>query len=329
MPRMHNAILQDRVTLTAAAQVIERDLPINPISYLTLTLRGLNNGADAIPVLTTILSKITNLEVLLDNKQLVQANLQDLAALTYALWGTAPDNSIRSRTDNNIFHVSIHIPFGRRPWHPKEALPATRRGDLALRITTIADPAGIDTMTLTVEARQILDSDPDAFLKYVTSNFTPTVAGVNDVDLVTGPDYLGVLFFATTTPLGAAETSSLARISLRVDDVEHLIPETRWETISADTYKMHQRPMFGLEHAHQENVAAAYAQLESTSPGEQHDASLWDSYAYMDFDPTKDGSYRLITRGRSRCNFRVTGDVADLVRVLPVELIPLVAAPGA
>ncbi len=328
MPRMHNAILQDRVTLTAAAQVIERDLPINPISYLTLTIRGLNNGVDAIPVLTTILSKITNLEVLLDNKQLVQGNLQDLAALTFGLWGTAPDISIRSRNDNDIFHATVHIPFGRKPWHPKEALPATRRGDLTLRVTTIADPAGIDTMTLTAEARQVLDSDPESFLKYVTSNFTPTVAGVNDLDIVTGPDYLGVLFFGTTVPSAASETASLARISLRVDDVEHLIPETRWETISADTFKMYQRPLFGLEHAHQENVAAAYAQLEATSLGEIFDLNLWNNYSYMDFDPHKDGAFRLITRGRSRANFRITGDVADLVRILPVELVPLVAAPA-
>ncbi len=328
MPRMHNAIIQDRVTLTAAAQVIERDLPINPISYLTLTLRGLNNGVDAIPLLSTILSKISNFEVLLDNKQLVQGNLQDLAALTFGIWAAGPDMQPRSRTDNEIFHASLHIPFGRKPWHPTEALPATRKGDLAMRVTTIADPAGIDTMTLTVEARQVLDSDPEAFLKYVTSNFTPTVAGVNDLDIVTGPDYLGVLFFGTTVPTAAAETASLARISLRVDDVEHLIPETRWETLSADTFKYCGRPLFGLEHAHQENVAAAYTQLESTTPGEIFDQNLWNNYAFMDFDPHKDGTYRLITRGRSRANFRITGDVADLIRIIPVELVPLVAAPA-
>jgi hypothetical protein len=328
MPRRHNTILHDRVALAAAAGTLEKDLPINPISFLTLTLRALNNGASAVPTIASILGKVSNVEVLLDGKTLAGASLTDLAVLTFALWGIAPHVHPISKTDNDILNVTVQVPFGRSPWHPTEALPATRKGDLSLRLTYIADAGGIDTVTATVDVRQILDSDPQSFLKYVTSTKTPSATGEHEMDLVTGPDYLGILFFGTTVPTAAAQTASIAKLKLKVDDVEHLLPETRWESLHREMYTFFNTPLMGMDHTHISDLAAAYTQFQLTGRP-TYDDNLWNNYAYLDFDPRDDNSYRLNTRGRSRVHFVVTADVADLIRMIPVELIPLVEAPAA
>ena len=75
MARRHNTILHDRVTFAAAAVPLEKDLPINPISFISLGIRGVNDGASAIPSLANILAAVANVEVLLDGRSLVQGSL--------------------------------------------------------------------------------------------------------------------------------------------------------------------------------------------------------------------------------------------------------------
>lgn len=328
MPRKHNVILHDRISLGATATVVEKDLPINPISFITITLRLLNNGANAIPTIATILSKISLVEVLLEGKSLVSGSLMDLAALSFYTWGIRAFPLPITKTDNNIINLSVHIPFGRRPWDPAECLPATRKGDLSLRMTCIADPGGVDTYTATVEVRQVLDMDPLRFLKYTTSPKTPTAAGEHEMDLVVGPDYSGVLFFATTVPTGASQNCSIAKLRLKVDDLETMYPETRWESLYTDGQLSTGGVPLLDEHVHISDLAAAYTQYQS-SGGVELAAATFRNYAFVDFDPLTDAEaqYRLITRGRSRVHFLITADVADLVRMLPVELIPLTATP--
>lgn len=330
MARRHNTILHDRVALAAGAVPLEKDLPINPISFISLTLRMANNGASAIPTLANILATIANVEVLLDGRSLAQGSLADLVVLTQALWGVPPLLQPLTQTDDNILNCMVHLPFGRRAWIPNEALPTTRKGDLVLRLTPAAAFTGVDALTLTVEVRQILDVAPERFLKYVTSSKTPTATGEHEVDLLTGPDYLGVLFFGTTVPTGAAQTASIAKLKLKIDDVEQMIPESRWENLFGEWHARNPLSMYGAEHVHISDLGAAYAQFQLTGRP-VYAANLWNRYIYVDFDPVKDLGYRLITRGRSRSHFVITADVADAIRFLPVELVALTAeaSPGA
>lgn len=329
MARKHNTIVMDRVALGAAAAAVNVDLPINPISFLTLSIRALNNAASTVPSLIQALTKLGFLEVLLAGKTLFGASALDCAALQYALWRTEVSRQPVSKTDNNIFNFSIHIPFGRQPWNPLEALPATRRGDLSFRISHAADASPLDTFTLTLEARQILDVDPVGFLKIGTNTKTPTATGDHEVDLVVGPDYIGALLFGTTVPTAAAQTASIAKVKLLVDDLEQYYPETRWESLWAEWFINRNTPFAGIDHTHVGDVAAAYTQFQLTG-GAVYDANHLRNYAYLDFDPMDDpeASYRLKTRGRSRAHMRITADVADLIRVLPVELVSLVPTEG-
>lgn len=325
MARRHNTILHDRVAFAAGGVPLEKDLPINPISFISLGIRGINNGVNAIPTLANILAMIANVEVLLDGRSLVQGSMTDIAVLTQALWGIPPLLQPLTKTDDDVFNCMVHIPFGRRAWIPTESLPTTRKGDLVLRITPAAAFTGIDGVTLTIEVRQILDIAPERFLKYVTSSKTPTVAGEHEMDLLTGPDYIGVLLFGTTVPIGAAQTASIAKLKLKVDDVEQMIPESRWESLFGEWHLRNALSMYGAEHVHISDLGAAYAQFQDTGRP-QYAANLWNHYLYLDFDQVKDLGYRLITAGRSRCHFVVTADVADAVRMIPIEVVSLVTA---
>jgi len=323
MPRRHNTILHDRVALAPAATPLEKDLPINPLSFLSINMRMLNSVASATPSTLSILNILANVEILLDGKTLVGGSLADIAMMTLALWGIPPQVYPLTKTDNNVINATVHVPFTRLPWLSDEALPTTRKGDLTLRITPAASFVGVDTLTLTVEARQILDSIPKRFLKYTTSTKTPTATGEHELDMLTGPDYAGVLFFGTTTPVTASQNASIAKLKLKVDDVEQMIPETRYESLFGEwsTRRGTQALLDG--HIHTSDVAAAYTQFQNTQQ-EQSAASLIGKYLYLDFDPLKDLSYRLITRGRSRAHFVITADVADAIRMLPVEVVSLV-----
>lgn len=324
MARRHNTILHERVPLAAGATPLEKDLPINPISYISIALRLANNAANAVPTLANILGVISKLEILLEGRSVVSGSLTDLAVMTYALWGVTPIVQGLTKTNANILNCMVHIPLGRRPWAPTEAIPTTRKGDLQLRITPAPAFVGLTTLTLTVEVRQILDIAPERFLKYITGSKTPTSTNDHEVDLLTGPDYLGVLLFGTTVPVGATQTASIAKLRLKVDDVEQMIPESRWECLFGEWGDTMQYAYEGREHVHISDLGAAYTQYQDTGAPE-YPAGLWANYLYLDFDPTKDLGYRLITRGRSRVHLVITPDVADAIRILPVELVSLIS----
>ncbi len=323
MPRRHNVIMHDRVTLTAGGVAIEKDMPINPISFLTITLRALNSVANTIPTATNLLGAIANLEVLLDGKTLVGGSLADLAHMALALWGTYPITYPITKTDNNVLNMMLHIPFARRPWMQEEGLPTTRKGDLTLKITPAAAYTNFDTATITVEARQILDQVPKRFLKYTTSTKTPAATGEHEIDLLTGPDYVGVLFYSTTVPTTNSQNASIAKLKMKIDDVEQMLPETRWESLFGEWSTRPGWEAIREGHVHISDLGAAYAQYQDAGI-EQHAATKMRNYLYVDFDPDKSLAWRLITRGRSRAHFVITADVADQIWMLPCEVVSLV-----
>jgi len=328
MARRHNTILHERVALAAGAVPLDKDLPINPISFITIAMRMLNATASTIPTMAQILGVLSNVEVLLDGRSLVQGSLADLAVMTHALWGIPPTVQPIYATDNYIANCAVHIPFGRKAWLQNEALPTTRKGDLTLRLTPAAAFTNVDTLTLTVEVRQILDVAPERFLKYVTSTKTPTATGEHEVDLLTGPDYVGTLFYGTTKPLTNSQTASIAKLKLKVDDVEQMIPETRHEALYAEWQTKFPLGYSTQDHVHQSDLAAAYTQYQATG-AHILAGNMFAHYLYVDFDPMKDLSYRLITHGRSRCHYVITADVADAIRIIPVEVVGLTTEAGA
>ena len=54
-----------------------------------------------------------------------------------------------------------------------------------------------------------------------------------------------------------------------------------------------------------------------------------ENYAYLDFDPLNDMSFALMTANRARVHLRINADVADAIRVIPVEMVSVRAVGGA
>jgi len=325
MARFLRTVVHQDVALAAGAAPTEKNLGVNPISFLLFTIRAATLTVNVLPTLANLLGAVGNLEVLFKGTSIVAASLADHFRMCAALWGRW---GIRENIDddvNAVTFVTVPIPFSRIPYWNREAFPASRAGDVVLKVTPAATFPGITTVTMQVEQVELLDAVPQQFLKYTTFPKTPTIAGDHDVDLPLGNPIVGALLFGTTVPTGASFNASIGQVKLLVDNVENYYSQANWESLHND-FIIRATPEWDIETLRiLENLAAAYTQnVETGAPADL--VRTHRQYAYLDFDPVRDDQYLLETEGRGRVHLRITADVADAIRVLPVELIRL---PGA
>ena len=325
MARFLRTVVHQDVTLTAAAAPTEKNLGVNPISFLLFTIRAATLTVNVLPTLANLLGAVGNLEVLFKGTSIVAASLADHFRMCAALWGRW---GIRENIDddvNAVTFVTVPIPFSRIPYWNREAFPASRAGDVVLKVTPAATFPGITTVTMQVEQVELLDAVPQQFLKYTTFPKTPTAVGEHDMDLPLGNPILGALLFGTTVPTGTSFNASIAAVKMLVDNVENYYSFANWESLHGD-FLIRAHPEWELETVRfLENLAAAYTQnVETGAPSDAQ--RIHRQYAYLDFDPLRNGMYQLETEGRGRVHLRITADVADAIRMLPIELIKL---PGA
>lgn len=325
MARFLRTVLHQNVSLAAGAVPLEKNLGVNPISFLTLTLRLLNNGANAVPSLSNILATISNVEAIFKGTSIFSGRLNDLVALVQHLWGCPPVIAHRSKVDNDILNVTTWIPFTRKPYWMREAFPATRSGDFILKLTPAASFTGLDTLTMQVEQTELLDANPEQFIKVTTKAATAAATGKADYDLPLGNPIIGVLLFGTTAPDAAAATASMTTVKVLVDNVEYGYSLSNWESLYGDG-GLRSYPYREIsEHVHISDLGAAYTQFQDTGAAQFIDITA-HQHAYLEFDPLKDDGYLLETEGRGKVALQIDHGVADAIRFLPVELVRL---PGA
>lgn len=322
MARYLRTVLEQDTTVTAGAVPIETDLGVNPISFLLLTIRVQTLTVNVLPTLENILGVFTNVEVLFKGTSIIALSMSDLYRMVAAIWGRFP---IRQNLDDDVNAVSfltVPVPFSRVPYWMQEAFPATRRGDLELRLTVAAAFTNVTSVTLQVEQIELLDAVPERFLKYTTFSKTPTAIGEHDNDFPLGNAIVGALLFGTTVPTGTSFNASIGTVKLLVDNVENFYSLANWESIHNDFIVRAQPPWDIAGHTHLENLAGVYTQnVESGPPSDAiHEHN---SYAYLDFDPIRDNTFLLETEGRGRVHLRINADVADAIRIMPIELIVL------
>jgi hypothetical protein len=195
-----------------------------------------------------------------------------------------------------------------------------------MTLTYDAAVTGADGLIVQAETIELLEAQPVQFIKTTTTSKLFNAVGEHDIELPIGNDLLGALLFSPLIPAGTARTAQFGALALEVDNVETILAETRWETMRADFAR---RFPFGWVQGHNHTfeydptltapqVDETTEQMDQTSPWLPH-------YAYLDFDPLKDGTYALKTAGAARVNLRVTTEIAgdDPMRVLPVELVPI------
>lgn len=318
MANIIRSVLRQDVALAPSTILEPITLPVNPLSFILLTVRALNDTGSLADYrfMAALLNFITNIEVQFKGHVIIGGSLLDLAVLNAVLTGFRPVQGNALHSDNDTRHVTFMISFSRVPFWREEAFPGVRSGELSLTITSGAAQTGIDGVTIQVETVELLGVTPARFLKYTTQSRTFSTVGNNDLDLPIGNPILGILVFGTTVPTGTSFNATAGAMRILVDNVEMDFANTNWESAHGELGR--RVPSFQDWQGHIHSFVDAAAG-EALTRQNQLIAESMENFAYLDFDPLKDMSYALVTEGKSRVQLRVTADVADLIRIMPVE----------
>jgi len=334
MPQiLRTTLIQDEAL--AAGAFMQKDLPVNPLSIVLLTIKALNNtpaNADH-HVWAELLNHVPKVTVSYRGASVIAGRLKDLAMMYAQLAQWTPRQLQANDVDNDVRSITVPLLFGRRPYDHKQCFPATRRGDLVLRLDAAAAlPAALDNFLIQAETIELLDAQPESFLKVTETQRTMQLGEQNEIALPLGNRLIALLLQAATFPTAASYNSSFGQIALELDNVEVGVSKANWETLAGE---LHRRMPGGWPlsfHTHKENVAAAYAQFAVTRAQSDDDPDA-QAYALIDLDPLEDASYAINTANAADFNLIVNSDVADGApsRVLIAEhvMIGAAAAPGA
>jgi hypothetical protein len=296
------------------------DLPVNPLSHILFTLKGLNETGTMTDhvLLAGMLAAITNLSVEFKGTSIFSGSGKDLAILFQAMLGVRVGQCNNVKTDEDVRMFTLTLPFGRKLFNPDECFPASKRGDLRMIIDYAAAQTAFTDLYAQIETVELPGATPKGFIKATTISKT-LVSGVgNDIDLPMGNPILGILLFGTTTPTGSSYAATIDKVKCLVDNVESHFSEVNWETLHGEFMGKFPVGSQNDEHIHRGNFTTT---VEGDTGFAQDDASMLEKYALLDFDPTGDDKFMLVTEGKSRVHLRVTGGAADAARFMPVELI--------
>jgi len=297
------------------------DLPVNPLSLILLHFQITNvspAALDTYSAMDDLINQITSVIVRHNGENIIEGSLRDLMVLNMAAFGQAPGYSILSNADNGVRSLVFPLCLGRRPFDPKSCFPATQRGNLQMLFTAGADGAGYDDVNVSVETVELFEATPEEHVKYTTRAAT-SVVGQFDVRLPIGNPIMGVSMFDTGLAGAVDNVLSWGQVKLLKDNVEQYYAETDYEVLAAELHRRLGYLTAWPGHSHQFNGAAAGLD-ESDEAGQAVSIGV-QGYAYLDFDPLRDGSYLLETMGASDLLLRGIGDEATAIRWIPIELV--------
>lgn len=318
MARFIHSVLAQNEAVTANT-VIPYDLPVNPLSFILLTLRFQQNKADVQLDWDNVDAMLSRIEVLLKGSGVYVANGSDTEAVDNMMLGYVPWICNRLGDDNEYTWFTFLIPFGRRLYDPNECFPRSVRGELILQITYASSFTDIDNVSAQIETVELPEANPSRFLRTTTLSVTPTAAGEMDVDLPIGNTLAAVLFWGTTVPLVDANTQTLTYSQLLANNERIYFSHTNFECWRQLAGLRYAPPIAHGYHIHQLD-AAAYAQYMDTQVVKyRNDRAI--QHLLWDFDPTRDGTYLFDTRGLSSLVARIYAGDTNALRVLPLELV--------
>lgn len=296
------------------------DLPIDPISFITITLKCLNNGTNTKATLAQILGALENIQVIYRGSAIYQINAADLYALNCVMFGrqTLQENVIN--TDNATRAVTLILPFGRKLYDPKECFMATKRGELQLKLSVDIADTGYDGVIFLVETTELLGATPEQYLKVYTLSTTPSATGDLDVDLPRGNKLAGILLWGTTIHSGTAWTTTIDKVQLLLDNVRRYYNESKAEALHGDMGGRFVAANAYAEKFHRENTASSYTQNADTATEEQDDSDI-SNYQFMNFGIDMPADYLIDTATLSEIKVRITAGDTNALRVIPVELV--------
>jgi hypothetical protein len=322
--RFLRSIVQDQVNVTGPGDITPRDLPVNPLSFLVLTI-WLEEIASLAVSSGTFMAKcftaISDLSIRHKGEQIIQGSLADLTMLAAALtgykpWGTNLTGQAARASMNFV------IPFTRKPYWHNEAFPATTRGNLRFHMT-VADetPGDATALDFGIEACELIEDEPEQYLKYTTNTRTPAATGRQRMPLPLGNEILKVLLFDGLTEITTTEAFTWGKVKVLKDNVEQYYVESNAEALRADISRAMGGNVEAFGHQHGSDGTAAVVG-QQVYPLNQPP----NQYHLLDFDPLDDGSYALETAGASTLDLDANVDSiagTPVMRYLPVELIKI------
>lgn len=319
--RFLQSITSEFQALTASADITPIDLPVNPISHLILKVQGTQTTratAGLYSYLHDFCAAFSDISVRHRGETVLQGSLADLHMLTAFLCGYFPYGEKTDGDVGKVRSMAFIIPFGRRPFWPEEAFPATTRGNLRFHATAGALPASFSAVSWSLETVELIEADPKRHIKATTITHTPTATGFRRIQLPIGNDILGIQLFDPTAVTTDSATYNPSRIQLLKDNVQQYVTEIDWEALMANFGLRGAIPLQLGGHIH----FAGQAIASEAEENEQNKSEVPRGYGYIDFDPMRDGYYSLETKGAATLDLNLSMDTgAGTSRIMPVELV--------
>lgn len=314
---LHSVSVQDQ--LIAADGIFTFDLAVNPLSVVNVCLRPLNDTGTLSNVqgYRGIAAAMNRVSILHRGESVLSMRGEDAAALGYFRHGIVPFRGQNDNVDNERLCVVVPLLLGKNAYDTESCFPASHRGELVLELDLDIADTGYDGLRLSVETVELLDAKPKEYEKKVQVTQTWVATGDQDFDLPPGNVCRGLLLFGTTPFGGASPLPSWGRIKVLLDNMEAGYAATDFEVAQMLHCLWGRQPPFD-DHKHTLDATVAGI-TETTSTFDV--GENYNNYAYLDFDPTRDDTFSLDTRDKSRFHIRSTAETADAVRVVPIEVI--------
>lgn len=287
------------INRTAATEILQKDLPVNPLSHLIISLEMYNATDEA--TLAEILAFINKIEVTHMGKTIVSLESEDLAAENAYLYKANPILTQNDAADNTTRLLSLIVPFGRSIFNPDECYPATKKGELQLNLDYTAPNTAADNGILNIETVEILGANPTKYLKSTMLTVTaPGATGDHDVDLPIGNDIIALQLRMTTFPATSSHTYGVNRARVLVDNSEEGYADASAQGLVGD----------GIFHL--STLPRDIAAFGDIIPA---------NVVWLDYDPLRDNNYLLQTEGKSSVKARLNMGVDEATYLTIMELV--------
>ena len=291
-----SSLVTDR---TAATEKLQKDLPVNPLSHLVITLAGYNATDET--TLAEILAFINSVTVSRDGKTIFYAEGEDVYGVHSYIVRRNPVLTQKIATDNSHRALTLYIPFGRKLFDPDECLPPTKKGELQLTLDYTAPATSMDNGILNIETIELIGANPSNYMKTKMKTISaPGAVGDNEVDLPIGNKIIALQLRMTTFPATSSHTYGVENLSVLRNNRETGFKFAKGVTMHGDVTQRIQ------------TQGANIAALGSTIP---------DNIVWADYDPNRDGNFLLETAGASRVHAVLNMGVDEATYLTTLELV--------
>lgn len=322
MKRFNHAVLVPD-TAVASDSVVSHDLPINPLSLVLINIKPLNDnaGLNNFASYLDLCDSLNAVRVYRQGQSVINARGIDLAAMNYFRSGICPLETNNTDADNIRRSAVLPLFFGAFPYDDTECLPkSSARGDVVLELDIDVADTGYDGFTYSIETVELFDAKPRSFLRQTTLAQT-LVVGDNDLILSARGSLRGLLVQGATAYTTGSPAPTAGRFRTLFDNSEWGYQTSDWESLRALPSVFGRQPFASDSHFHRLNAASASGTEPTDLDGPAGIGNVVDNYVWLEFDPTRDGSYSPDLSKFNSSVLRTSCETAGAIRVVTCESV--------